>query len=209
VPQDGGASQVPPDAGGGNQAPDAVAPHASAPQDQATGGTPPDLSGVGSAYPGDNASRHSIAAWMGRAAQRRGLPPELPVMAALVESNLKNLHYGDADSVGYFQMRLGIWNSGPYAGYSSHPERQLNWFLDHAAAVKKERLAAGRSVTDPKQYGEWIADVERPAAQFRGRYQLQFDAAHGLLAQASASQQDGSAVRVMKAVTPDQVQRQD
>jgi hypothetical protein len=141
-----------------------------------------DLSDVDSAYPGDDAGKARIAAWMGAEAQRRGLPPELPVMAGLVESNLSNLPGGDADSVGYFQMRVGIWNNGQYAGYPDHPKRQLDWFLDQAAAVKKQRIAAGRSVMDPNQYGEWTADVERPAAQYRGRYQLQIEEARRYLA---------------------------
>ena len=33
-------------------------------------------------------------------------------MASLVESGMKNLNFGDADSVGFFQMRVGIWNQG-------------------------------------------------------------------------------------------------
>jgi hypothetical protein len=61
-----------------------------------------------SAYPGDDAPREQLAAWMAAEAQKRGLPPELPVMAALVESNLQNVNYGHADSVGFFQMRVGI-----------------------------------------------------------------------------------------------------
>ncbi len=36
-------------------------------------------------------------------------------------------------------------------------------------------------VDDPHQYGEWIADVERPAEQYRGRYQLRLDEAQALL----------------------------
>jgi len=131
-------------------------------------------------YPGDSAPRPQIAAWMATEARKRGLPPELPVMASLVESGLKNLPGGDADSVGYFQMRAGIWNKGAYAGYPDNPDKQLDWFLDHAAAVKKQRLAAGRPV-DSKHYGEWIADVERPAAQYRGRYQPMLDDARSLL----------------------------
>ena len=39
-------------------------------------------------------------------------------MAGLVESGLQNLDGGDADSVGFFQMRVGIWNKGDYAGLS-------------------------------------------------------------------------------------------
>ena len=133
------------------------------------------------AYPGDDAPREQIAAWMAGEAQKRGLPPELPLMASLVESGMKNLNFGDADSVGFFQMRVGIWNNGPYAGYPEKPELQVKWFLDNAEAVKKQRVAAGQSITDPNQFGEWIADVERPAAQFRGRYQTKLDEAQGLL----------------------------
>jgi hypothetical protein len=118
---------------------------------------------------------------MGAEAQRRGLPPELPVMAALVESGMHNLSGGDADSVGFFQMRASVWDSGAYAGYASQPEKQLDWFLDHAEEVRRQRIAAGLPIKDPKHYGDWIADVERPAAQYRGRYQLRFDDAHELL----------------------------
>jgi hypothetical protein len=35
-------------------------------------------------------------------------------------------------------------------------------------------------------YGEWIADIERPATQFRGRYQLRLEEARKLLGGASA-----------------------
>jgi hypothetical protein len=129
---------------------------------------------------------------MAREAQRNGLPPELPVMASLVESSMKNLPGGDLDSVGFFQMRMGIWNNGQYAGYSSKPQLQLKWFIDQALEVKKQRVAQGRSVTDPNQYGEWIADVERPAEQYRGRYQQHYQEARGLLAQAGAQGKSGS-----------------
>ena len=107
-------------------------------------------------------------------AQRRGLPPELPVMAALVESGMQNLPGGDADSVGFFQMRASLWDSGPYAGYGDSPELQLDWFLDHAEQV-------GGQVGDSDGYGEWIAAVERPAAQYRGRYQERLEEARELL----------------------------
>ena len=140
-----------------------------------------DLGAVGNAYPGDDAPREQIAAWMGKQAQKRGLPPQLPVMASLVESGLKNLNFGDADSVGFFQMRLSIWNQGDYAGYPDDPHKQLDWFLDTAQAVKAQRQSRGQSVTDPQQFGEWIADIERPAEQYRGRYQLQLDEANSLL----------------------------
>jgi hypothetical protein len=104
-------------------------------------------------------------------------------MAALVESGVRNLGHGDADSVGFFQMRTGIWNQGAYAGYPDQPELQARWFIDHALAVKRARIAAGeRSFgRDPSTWGEWIADVERPAEQYRGRYQLRLAEARRLL----------------------------
>ena len=143
--------------------------------------------GGSGAYPGDNASKAAIAKWMGDLAEKRGLPRQLPVMASLVESGVKNLNYGDADSVGFFQMRVGIWNQGAYKGFPEDPELQVKWFLDTAEQVKKQRVAAGKSISDPKQFGEWIADVERPAAQYRGRYQLRLGEANGLLGGAAGA----------------------
>jgi len=124
------------------------------------------------------------------------------VMAGLVESGLMNLNYGDADSVGFFQMRAGVWDHGEYAGYAEQPERQLDWFLDQAEAVKAQRLARGLPVDDPRRYGEWIADVERPAAQYRGRYQLALDAARALLDQAAHAR--SSDVQRLTVITPEQ-----
>ena len=60
-------------------------------------------------------------------------------MAALVESGVRNLNFGDADSVGFFQMRVGIWNQGEYAGYPDNPGLQAKWFIDTALAVKRQR----------------------------------------------------------------------
>ena len=133
-------------------------------------------------YPGDDASAQALAAWMAYGAELRGVPGELPVMGALVESGLKNLTYGDQDSVGFFAMRMGIWNQGEYAGYPTNPPLQLDWFLDQALA-----LLAARRPTDPgygaseQRYGEWAADILRPAQQFRDRYQLRLDEARALI----------------------------
>ena len=115
---------------------------------------------------------------MGARAEKAGLPPELPVMAALTESGLRNLSYGDRDSVGFFQMRVGIWDQGAYAGYPSNPELQIQWFIDHAAAVKSQYPELANN---PNSWGEWVADVEQPAEQYRYRYQLQLSTAQALL----------------------------
>jgi hypothetical protein len=151
---------------------------------------PVDVGDVGGGYPGDSATPEQIAAWMGGEAQKRGLPAELPVMAALVESGMHNLDHGDADSVGYFQMRRSVWNQGAYAGYPDRAQLQLKWFLEQASAVKRQRIAAGKSVDDPEGYGEWIADVERPRADYRGRYQLRLADARDLLRQAPEGHDD-------------------
>jgi hypothetical protein len=139
---------------------------------------------AGPAYPGDTATPQQLAAWMGARAQAAGLPPELPVMAALTESGLRNLNYGDRDSVGFFQMRVGIWNEGSYTGYPDHPDLQIQWFIDHALAVKSQypSLAA-----NPSSWGEWVANVEQPAAAYRYRYQLQLGTAQALLHGAEAA----------------------
>ena len=134
-------------------------------------------------YPGNNASKDEIAKWLAKQADKHGLPPELPVMASLVESGVKNLNFGDADSVGFFQMRVGIWNQGDYKGFPQHPELQAKWFIDQAVAVKKQAIARGDADfgKDPSKWGNWIADIERPAEQYRGRYQLRLREARGLL----------------------------
>ena len=108
-------------------------------------------------------------------------------MASLVESGLTNVQGGDADSVGFFQMRVGIWDQGAYAGFQADPEKQLQWFIDEAVALKEKRLSQGMTDfgQDPSKFGDWIADVERPAEEFRGRYQLRLDEARGLLTASS------------------------
>ena len=49
--------------------------------------------------------------------------------------------------------------------------------------MRQARLAAGRAdpLSDDGQWGEWIADVERPAEHYRGRYQLRLGEARELI----------------------------
>jgi CHAP domain len=133
---------------------------------------------AGGAYPGDDATQEQLASWMAAAARRAGIPPELPVMAALTESGLRNLRYGDRDSLGFFQMRTSIWNSGEYAGYVDRPELQMSWFIRQAHAVREANPDLYRGA---ENYGNWVADIERPAEEYRGRYQLQLERARELI----------------------------
>jgi cell wall-associated NlpC family hydrolase len=147
------------------------------------------VSGGPNPNPGDNAGQAAIAAWMARDAQAAGLPPELPVMASMVESGLTNMPGGDRDSMGFFQMRAGIWDRGEYAGYSQNPELQMRWFIDHALAIKAKRIAEGDATygQDPNAYGNWVADIEVPYEPYRGRYQLRLEDAQSLLSSVSTA----------------------
>jgi hypothetical protein len=148
-----------------------------------------------SAYPGDNAAKATIAAWMAGSARDAGIPGELPVMAALVDSGLKNLSQGDSTTAGYFQIRVDIWNKGDYAGFPDHPTLQLQWFIDQAQAVRQRAIAAGNLAygKDPSTWGTWVADVQRPAEQYRGRYQLRLEDARALIASGCAAPDPGPA----------------
>ena len=185
--QAGGGQQLP---GSGGTGPGAFDPNLA--------GALPNASDT---YPGDNAGQAAIAAWMARQAHAAGLPAELPIIAALTESGLKNDNYGDRDSLGYFQMRTSIWNQGAYAGYPDHPELQLKWFIDQALAVRGKAIAGGDATfgQDRSTWGEWVADVEQPAAQYRGRYETHLDQADGLLGAGGA----GAAGTVPGSAPPD------
>jgi hypothetical protein len=111
-------------------------------------------------------------------------------------------------------MRVGIWNQGAYTGYPGRPELQLKWFLDQAVAVQKQRLARGLPVDDPEHYGDWIADVERPAAQYRGRYQPRLAEARELLERAagagrrrSGESADSGNVLRLRVIDPEEARR--
>jgi hypothetical protein len=138
----------------------------------AQGGAPaPDFSEPCPAiYPGDDAAKERLARWMARGAADRGLPHELPVMAAIAESGLRNLR-GDTYN-GFFGMHESL-NAGEYRGFPRNPQLQLNWFLESASAVRQRRVAEGRPdpADDERAFGGWIADVERPAPQNRSGYQ--------------------------------------
>ena len=142
-------------------------------------------------YPGDSATPQQIAAWMGANAERAGLPAQLPVIASLTESGMRNLNYGDRDSVGFFQMRVGIWDQGAYSGFPSDPQLQLQWFINEALSVRQSNPSLADSSSS---WGDWVADIERPAAEYRYRYQLQLPEAQELLRGSGLSATPGTEV---------------
>jgi hypothetical protein len=137
-------------------------------------------------YPGDGAPKERLARWMARAAAERGLPHELPVMAAIAESGLRNLR-GD-DYHGFFGMHESL-NVGDYRGFPRRPELQVKWFIDTASSVRQRRVAeiTPDPAADPASFGEWIADVERPAPENRSGYQPHLEEARRLVAAKCAS----------------------
>jgi hypothetical protein len=132
-------------------------------------------------YPGDEAGKERIARWMARAAADRGMPHELPVMAALAESGLRNLK-GDSYQ-GFFGMHESL-DADEYRGFPRNPDLQARWFLDTAALVRQRRVAEGRAdpAKHPASYGSWIADVERPVPENRSGYQPYLGEARTLIA---------------------------
>jgi hypothetical protein len=149
-----------------------------------SGGTP--VPGPGdpcpATYPGDDAGRKSLAHWMARGASLRHLPEELPVMAGLAESGLRNLNARGNPFAGFFSMHRAL-NKGPYRGFPRNPELQLRWFTDTAVTVRQRAIAEGDEDfgSDTSGYGLWIADVERPAPENRDGYQPYLDDAAALL----------------------------
>jgi hypothetical protein len=132
-------------------------------------------------YPGDSASKERISRWMARRAAERGLPHELPVMAALGESGLRNLR-GERYH-GFFGMHDSL-NRGEYSGFPRNPELQMKWFIDTASVVRQRRVAELEPdpAADEQSYGSWIADVERPTPENRSGYQPHLDEARRLVA---------------------------
>ncbi len=149
-----------------------------------TGGTP--VPGPGdpcpAAYPGDDAEQKAIARWMARGAAVRDLPQELPVMAGLAESGLRNLRHPGGSFFGFFGMHTSL-NAGVYRGFPKNPELQLRWFTDTAVAVRQREIAESGQAYGARaaDFGEWIADVERPAPENRDGYQPYFDEADALI----------------------------
>jgi hypothetical protein len=133
-------------------------------------------------YPGDDAKRPALARWMARGAALRDIPQELPVMAALAESGLRNLNAKGNPFAGFFSMHRSL-GKGDYRGFARDPELQLRWFLDTARIVRQREIAEGDEdyASESSTYGLWIADVERPARHNRDGYQPYLDDAGELL----------------------------
>jgi murein DD-endopeptidase MepM/ murein hydrolase activator NlpD len=90
--------------------------------------------------------------------RRRGASPKelkAAVETGLVESDLRNLPGGDADSAGWRQERASLYRN------PTNLDASINRFFDETRGVRGKYGSAGALA----------AAVQRPAAQYRGRYQ--------------------------------------
>jgi hypothetical protein len=92
------------------------------------------------------------------------------VETGLVESGGRNLRYGDADSLGWRQERSSLYPNP----------------LNVRASVRRFAREFGQFYDPGETAGQVAAQVQRPAAQYRGRYQAMLPEAKRVLAQAGA-----------------------
>lgn len=125
------------------------------------------------------ARRNALVRQMAAAAKRAGVPAELPIMTALVESRFRNLNYGDRDSVGMFQQR-NAWGS---RAARMNPSRATEMFLHGGAAGQRGAVDfKGRFANQPhnaQTLGRWAQAVQVSA--FPTRYANEYKNARAML----------------------------
>ncbi len=94
--------------------------------------------------------------------------------AGWVESRFKNLNYGDRDSLGVFQQRpsVGEWGT---ASEILNVEHAAASFFNTAMRMDRDNLSAGNLA----------ANVQRPARQYRSRYDEAMSVVDSILGSAS------------------------
>ncbi len=116
---------------------------------------------------------------MVRAARAAGVPPELVVITALVETRLRNVNFGDRDSIGLFQQR-NAWGS---RADRLDVEKSTRMFLYGGKAGQPGAVKyKGRYGSSDRQLGEWAQAVQRSA--FPRRYEKEVGLARKLIAAA-------------------------
>src|ERR671928_20018 len=114
----------------------------------------------GSILPPPRHSQRDIAEQIIAIGKQRGIPPrawQIAIQAGMTESRLHNLHYGDRDSLGIFQMRPSQgWGT---VAQVTDPVYEINKFYDVLVRVP------GWETQRP---GDSAQDIERSA--FPARY---------------------------------------
>lgn len=174
---------------------------AQAAQASAQAGGPPSAPIAQTSPQPTDQEKAAVARWMGAEAAKRGLPPELPVMTALVESNLRNLNYGDRTSVGYFQQQDN-WGTRAErldpkislakflsAAWNARNDTKYHWQMSdvrgsgrtiHLGAAISTLVASASSPQERAKYlGIWCQMVQRSA--FSDRYAGEYTRATRML----------------------------
>lgn len=102
---------------------------------------------------------------IGRARGASPMEVKAAVETGLVESNLRNLPGGDRDSQGWRQERASLYKD------PTNLDASINRFYDEVRANRGKYGTAG----------DLAAAVQRPAAQYRGRYQQRSGEADALI----------------------------
>ena len=86
-------------------------------------------------------------------------------------------------------MRVGIWNQRPVRGLSGQAGTAGQVVPRRGGEGQEGAGRGGQADRRPEaSIGEWIADIERPAEQYRGRYQTKLEEAKSLLKSRPAAQ---------------------
>lgn len=114
------------------------------------------------------AEQRKVLSAIKRGARRNNASPKeikAAIQTGIVESGLRNLPGGDADSAGWRQERASLYKD------PQNLDASVDRFFKETGAVKGKYGSAG----------QLAAAVQRPAAQYRGRYAQQSERADQLM----------------------------
>jgi hypothetical protein len=121
--------------------------------------------------PADTLDRQAWGCWMAAEATAAGLPPTLPLMAALAHSGLRNLSAGE-HGAGFFALDAGAAYAPPGHGLPRDAQPDAAWWLERPdaqldAVLRRLGDAGGGArdaqLDDPAALGRWAAEADAGA----------------------------------------------
>lgn len=117
------------------------------------------------------------------------------VEACIVESQFRNLTYGDADSIGILQLRVSLHSRAVAASI----ERSVRKFLDQGFTGRGGAIALAKAHPGWTP-GEIAAEVQGPRVDLRGEYEKRRGEADAIVAHYGGADRSGQATRTTAAV---------